>query len=145
MHSFWCIWLVRINLTRNNPVMHHDSAYCNESNNSNHSLFIVFQVFEHPRLKSLFQYPNTYTLRSSNGGHQTPTSLQQSLQSYSKSYQTSSSTLQVSTRLLQLFSRPYCHCRTWIGVSLRQSLQSSNGVAKHVLVFDSLCGAWTGG
>ena len=36
-------------------------------------------AFKHPRLKLLFQYPNTYTSRSSNGGCQTSTSLRQSL------------------------------------------------------------------
>ena len=56
---------------------------------------IVFQTFENPRLKLLFQYPNTYTLRSSNGwGCWTSTSLRQSLRSYSEVYQTSSSILQ---------------------------------------------------
>ena len=39
----------------------------------------VFQAFEHPRLKLLFQYPNTYTSWNLNGGCRTSTSLQQSL------------------------------------------------------------------
>ena len=62
-------------------------------------LIIVFQAFEHPRLKLLFQYPNTYTLRSSNGSRQTSTSLQQSLRSYSENYQTSSSILQAFSNI----------------------------------------------
>jgi len=57
-------------------------------------LTIVFQSFKHPRLKSLFQYPNTYTLRSSNGGRRTSTSLRQSLRIYSEGYQKSSSILE---------------------------------------------------
>ena len=62
---------------------------------------IVFQAIQHPHLKLLFQYPNTYTLWNSNGDHQTST-------------------------------------------SLRQSLRSSNEVAKCVLAFGSLCKARMG-
>ena len=58
-------------------------------------LIVVFQAFEHPGSKLLFQHPNTYTLWSSNGGCQTSTSLRQPLWSYSESYRTSSSILQV--------------------------------------------------
>jgi len=42
----------------------------------------------------LFQYPNTYSLRNSNGGRQTSASFRQSLKSYSEDYLTSSSILQ---------------------------------------------------
>ena len=56
---------------------------------------INYCAFEHPRLKLLFQYPNIYTLRSSNRGRRTSTSLWQPLRSYSESYRTSSSILQV--------------------------------------------------
>ena len=57
-----------------------ETINCNESNYLNHPkhprfqekwLIIVFQAFKHPRLKLLFQYPNTYTYQSSNGGCQT--------------------------------------------------------------------------
>ena len=91
-------------------------------------LIIVFQAFEHSRLKLLFQYPNTYTLQSSNRCRRTSTSLQQSLWNYSEGYRTSSSLLQaflnvyVSEYLLDF----YCHC------------EARTGVAKHVLAFDSL-------
>ena len=95
-------------------------------------LIIVFQAFEHPRLKFLFQYPNTYTLRSSNGGRRTSTSLQQSLPSYREGYRTSSSILleyynhfQISTRLLLLLRSLNGDCQT--STTLRQSLWSSNG------------------
>jgi len=76
--------------------------YCNDSNNSDHPIIrtppfpgINYWAFKHPCLKLLFQYLNTYTLQSSNGGHQTSTSLRQPLWSYSESYRTSSSILQV--------------------------------------------------
>ena len=38
-------------------------------------LIIVFQAFEHPHLKLLFQYMNSYTFWSLKGGQQTSTSL----------------------------------------------------------------------
>ena len=107
-------------------------------------LIIVFQAFEHPRLKLLFQYPNTYTLRSSNGGRRTSTSLRQPLWSYSESCRMSSNTLQVfsnvyqatkvvpkSTRLLLSLWSLNEGCQTC--TSLRQSLWSLNRVAKRVL------------
>ena len=67
-------------------------SYRNHSNNSNHPiirtpplfqekcLIFVFQAFEHPRLKLLFQYLNTSS-RSLNGGRRTSTSLREFLQS----------------------------------------------------------------
>ena len=80
--------------------------YCNESNYSNHPVIrtppfpekllnIVFQAFEHSRLKLLFQCLNTYTLQSWNGGCQTSTSLRQSLQSSNGGCQTSTSAMRI--------------------------------------------------
>ena len=62
---------------------------------------LLFQAFEHPRLKLLFQYRNTYTLRSSNGGRRMSTSLRQSLWSYSEGYRMSSSILQAFSNVYQ--------------------------------------------
>ena len=82
-----------------------------ECNNSNHPitwtpalfqenwLIIVFQAFEHPRLKLLFHYLNAYTFWNLNGGHQTSTTLWQSLRSYSEGYQMSSSILQAFSNI----------------------------------------------
>ena len=57
-------------------------------------------TFKHPHLKLLFQYPNTYTLRSSVRGRRMSTKLRQSLWNYNR----------------------VC----WTSTSLRQSLQSLN-------------------
>ena len=97
-------------------------------------LIFVFQAFEHPRLKLLFQYPNTYTLQSLNGSRRMSTSLQQSLRSYSEGYRTSSGILQVFSNVYisKYLLDSYCHCK------------ARTGIAKHVLAFDSLCGAWAG-
>ena len=111
--------------------------YCNESNYSNRPiiwtspfqdkcLIIVFQASEHPRLKLLFQYPNTYTLQSSNGGRWASTSLRQSLRSYSEGYWTSSSILQAfpniywtTTVISEYLPDSYCCCRARTGVAKR--------------------------
>ena len=77
-------------------------------------LIIVFQAFEHPRLKPISI--NTYTWQSSNGGRQMSTSLWQSLRSCSEGYWMSSSILQVfstSTRLLQSFPNIYISVRRY--------------------------------
>ena len=66
----------------------------------------TIQLFEHPRLKLLFQYPSTYTLRSSNESHQTSTSLRQSLWSY-KGLLAYYRHFRTSTRLLQSFPNIY--------------------------------------
>ena len=71
---------------------------------------IVFQAFEHPCLKLLFQYPKTYTLQSLNRGCRTSTSLRQPLWSYSESYRhllAYYKCFQTSTRLLQSFPNIY--------------------------------------
>ena len=75
---------------------------------------ILFQAFEHPHLKLLFQYPNTHTY----GGRRTSTILWQSLQSSNRGCQMCTS-LQQS---LQSSNRGCQMCN-----SLRQSLQRSNG------------------
>ena len=91
--------------------IHTETFYRNECNNSNHPitrtpplfqenwLIIVFQAFEHPRLKLLFHYLNAYTFWNLNGGHQTSTTLWQSLRSYSEGYQMSSSILQAFSNI----------------------------------------------
>ena len=53
---------------------------------------VVFQAYEHPRLKLLFQYPNTYTSLSSNVGHRTSTKIGRALD-------TAARRLQVQERL----------------------------------------------
>ena len=103
--------------------------YHNESNYSNHPiirtpplfqemwLINVFQAFEHPRLKLLFQYLNTYTLRSSNRGCQMCGA-------------------RVTKRLLAY----YRHFRTFTRLLL--SLWRSNRGSQ--MSFNNFCGAWTG-
>ena len=82
---------------------------------------IVFQAFEHSCLKLLFQYLNTYTLRSSNGGRWRSTSLWQSLRSYRR----------VTERLLayykcfQTSTIDYCS-HFWISTRILLSLRSLN-------------------
>ena len=71
-----------------------------------HPPFPEKNLSEHPRLKLLFQYPSTYTLRSSNEGHQTSTSLRQSLWSY-KGLLAYYRHFRTSTRLLQSFPNIY--------------------------------------
>ena len=107
-----------------------DLSVAAKFSNSNHPIIrtpLLFQeteclniAFEHPRLKLLLQYPNTYTSRSSNGGG-------------------------AFKRLLDY----YCHCGARTGIAKRVPAFNSlcgarTGVAKHVLPFDGLCRARTG-
>ena len=121
----------------------------------------------------LFQYPNTYTLRSLNEGHRMSTSLRQSQWGYCEGYRTSSSILPaysnayLTTKVISKYLLDsYCHCRAQRGVAKRvlaidslcrvrmgvvkrvlafnSLFRVGTGVTKHVLAFGSLCGAQTG-
>ena len=139
-----------------------------------HHPFLGRIAFEHPCLKLLFHYPNTYSLRSLNRGRWTSTSLRQSLWNevtakvtlcllaYYRHFWTSTKLL-VTSKYLQ---DSYCHCGAQMGVAkcvlafnsfcrartrvakfvlaFDSHCGAQTGVAKHVLVFDSLCGAQTG-
>ena len=116
---------------------------------------VVIQAFKNPYLKLLFQYPNTYTLRSLNRCCQMPTNLWQFLRSniwvterllaYYRHFPMSTTLLQsfwIASRLLLSLWSLNGGCQTC--TSLWQSLWSSTGVAKCVLAFNSLCGARAG-
>ena len=114
---------------------------------------VVVQAFKHPRLKLLFQYPNTFTLRSLDQGRRRSTSLQQFLWSYSEGYWISLAyyrCFQTSTRLLQSFSEyplnSYCNwgAQTRVAKCFNSLCRARTGVAQHVLAVDGLAGAWTG-
>ena len=131
-----------------------NTEYRNESIYSNHPI-IQTPPFskKHPCLKLLFQYPNTYTLRSFNEDRWTSTSLRQSHRGYSEGYRTSSSILQaysnayLTTKVVSKYLLDsYCHCRAQSGVLAFDSFCGARtGVAKWVLAFDSLCRARKGG
>ena len=99
--------------------------YHNESNYSiiqapplfQEKWLIVFQAFEHPCLKSISEH---LTLQSSNGGHKTSTSLRQFLWSS-----------KTRGAKCELAFNSLCRARTEVA-------------GKRVIVFGTLCQAWTG-
>ena len=115
---------------------------------------VVVQVFKHPRLKLLFQYPNTFTLRSLDQGRRrcilafnsfcgATARVTEYLLAYYRCFR-------MFTRLLQSFSEyplnSYCNwgAQTRVAKCFNSLCRARTGVAQHVLAVDGLTGAWTG-
>ena len=114
--------------------------YRNHPNNSNHPIIQtpphpVFRgkclAFEHPRLKLLFQYPNTYIATPCGAW----TGVAERLLAFD-------SLCRATARVNECFLAYYRGFRT--STRLLLSLQSSNGNCQSVPAFDSFCGAQTG-